>query len=426
MFITIAALLSCLWLFFRMSGVAARSGESAPVYSSYRYDPFGVAALRELLARRNISVQTLEHPRLEQDAAGVLVQVLAADVDNRSQKEGLRLKDVIAWIADGNTVVQLTRVNTELMDELGFENAEAGKESGFGSLEWTAANALVKQEAKDIEKKQSQGGLPDDLPGSLESAAWLRTIAGNAIPGENGRRLQLRSPMLLVHRDKRNWIPLATTPAGVVAGVLKYGTGRLVVVGAPSPVLNFGLPQESNLEFVLDLVGGGPVYIDEWSHGIGRVDSILTLLSKAGLFPLLLQLCFLVALYTWSARRVFRLRSRSTPIMPKNTEQAETLGYLYARIMPSDEVEARVRAEAFRRIAGALRCPVEAVESRKIVLPKPVAEKLSPIMEKIDSLRCPMKKIRKDSTLPDILSLTNSFVEYMAGTTGKQRSIIKR
>ena len=46
-------------VFYRMSYVASRGGDAAPLYSTQRYDPYGTAALYQLLSEQGVDVRIL-------------------------------------------------------------------------------------------------------------------------------------------------------------------------------------------------------------------------------------------------------------------------------------------------------------------------------------------------------------------------------
>ena len=56
----------------------------------------------------------------------------------------------------------------------------------------------------------------------------------------------------------------------IVACEYRIGQGRLVVVGAPTPALNGMIGEAQNLDFLLSLIGKGPVILDDWMHGLGH------------------------------------------------------------------------------------------------------------------------------------------------------------
>src|SRR5512137_1546347 len=74
--ITVAALVLCVWAFYEVAYQASRGGESMPVYSTRRHDPYGTAALYELLRERGHPIRTLERSHLEPNDTGTLIQVL--------------------------------------------------------------------------------------------------------------------------------------------------------------------------------------------------------------------------------------------------------------------------------------------------------------------------------------------------------------
>ena len=168
--------------FYEFASRSGRGGESSPLYSARRHDPYGTAALADFLTERGVEVRYLERPRLDDADHGVLIQVLPLPRARPSKGPpgpppppvDRRLLD---WIAKGNTVVQFTRGETELMDSFlrppgAAESASVpGRGSGPEIVAWN------EPDAREIEKYEAAGGLPDELPGSFQPADWTPAAA---------------------------------------------------------------------------------------------------------------------------------------------------------------------------------------------------------------------------------------------------------
>lgn len=413
-----SVLLLGFWAFYRMAVVASRGGESAPLFSNRRYDPYGAAAFGELLQERRVPFRTLERPRLEEDDRGVLIQVLRVPqrlavsiaseqtVRAMGRRPQVQLDSLKDWIAAGNTVIQLTRSQTDLMGDLGVTALDRGLAGSADSASRDAAPGTT------LEHEQSRGRTPDELAWPLVSARW--TEAGRKRLGEEGRAaaapLVVRSPSEL-RSDAPSWRPLATLGGRVVAGEVCHGQGRLIVVSAPTPILNGAIAQGGNLDFLLALVGRGPVILDEWSHGIGQPRTTMGLIRKFGLMPVLAQLLLVLALYTWSTcghRRPDREGSRRRRSI---AEEVETLGYLYRQTLSREETARRVWGEVRRRMADVLRCTPEELESGSAKLKPEEAAKLHAIEGPLATLLRAPRSRRWHAELAKTLAQSHAFAK---------------
>ncbi len=286
--LTLAAIVIGTIAFYRSASFSARSGEDNPIYSSTRYDPYGTAALQELLARRGVRVRNLERPSLDAGDHGVLIEVLP-DESSSLGSEGLHLKssELAEWMAEGNTVIQLAREETDLMKRLGIKVDKAPE---------------LKQ-LQQLHEFEEKGKPPDDAPGSVATARL--SLPGHAVRADDsdGPEISLRIPMTFADKQNAAWRPIAWVESDareVVAGEYRVGKGKLVVVGSTTPALNQSLGDVANLDFLLTEIGNGPVIFDEWSHGIGRQATVMGFLRDVGLLPVLIQLVFVMILYVWS------------------------------------------------------------------------------------------------------------------------------
>ncbi len=344
------------WVFYTLSFWASRGGQTAPLYSVRRYDPYGTAALFELLKYRGVEVRTLERSRPNQADRGVIVQVLTVNSHGSNafrQHPPLQTERLKDWIAGGNTVIQFAAKRTDLMEACGVPVAEETEANGWGA--WDAA-----------EKEMNQGDPPDEVFRRRVRGRWFPDAAAKlGYPLTRPVSLVIHHPQLLKTEATTVWQPLAGRwPDSVLIGVQRVGRGRLVIVASPTPVLNGMIEQRANLDVILALIGDGPVWFDEWSHGIGHSGTIIGIIKSMGMLPVLFQIAFVMVLYVWSTlghrrpdvQRVVRKRS--------SIEQVVTLGHLYDQSMPPAETARRVGIEVRRRIAAALRCPAFDIEER--------------------------------------------------------------
>jgi hypothetical protein len=353
-----------LMFFYQSASVSSRTGEDAPLYSVRRHDPYGTAALHDLLIERGVPVRTLERPALERDDHGILIQVLADNSQIRSDYQP-RVQAIVDWISRGNTVVQLTRSPTDL--------------SEFVKLKPTTQPAL--SDLKTLHEFESNGGAPDQTPASIRHAESIP-------PG--GPELMLWSPTRFADQKDIAWKPLARLGAGkdqTVAGEIAIGRGKLIVVGAPTPALNGTIGSSGNLDFLLGVIGDTPVIFDEWSHGIGHERTVISFLHDVGLLPLLFQAALVAGLYVWSTSGYGKPAEEGVNRQRSSVEQIETLGYLYSRSLGTAVTFERVNQEVQRRLAGALRCQPSELASRVPALKPDLRIRVEQMFAQLDHLR---------------------------------------
>jgi len=363
----VVAILAGIIVTYRSAGFSARSGSDAPLYSVRRYDPYGTAALRDLLAERGVPVRTLEGPSLEREDHGVLIQVLPVEERMRGRQQyHPQTRQLEEWMSAGNTVVQLTRSETELMRR----------------LKVAPTTRPAYHDADAVQDREARGETPEKIEAGVALASLI---------SRPERRLMLWSPMIFADQQERGWKPLARMGRGgentVVAGELPVGKGRLIVVGAPTPALNGTLGEEGNLDFLLETIGKGPVILDEWSHGVGHEATIIGFLWQAGLVPVLAQIAFLGILYGWSFMGFRPPEAGVAARQRSSSEQIETLGFLYGQSLSLAAARSRVDVEVRRRLAEALRCQPGEVEERVRKLEPGLRGRCEALLQRLSELR---------------------------------------
>ncbi len=368
LWIAIAATVCGLLLAYQSAVFSSRSGDAAPLYSARRHDPYGTAALYALLAERDVPIRTLERATLEPADRGVLIQAhpngvnLGTGTDYR-----LQTRHIADWISQGNTVVQLTRTPTDLMNHFGIQ----------------PAGEVDAETLKELWQAESKGENPEDVPGVV----YMARLTGPT-PG----RLFLRAPMTFAERtEDRSWTVLAraaTFKDAIVAAEYRVGRGRLILVGAPTPALNHTIGSEANLNFLLAAIGSGPVIIDEWSHGIGHHATIMGFILSAGLLPMLLQVVFVIGLFVWGTV-AYRGGTENDVIARSRSgiEQIETLGFLYDRSLGREVTYERVKLEVDRRLTEALRCREKDIASRIALKSPDVQSRYARLCERLEEVR---------------------------------------
>ncbi len=402
--ISVLCIAGSVWAFYSMASYASRGGEEAPLFSVRRYDPYGAAAFYELLKRRGANVSTLENSRIPaddspDDSASILIQILdssaayvKSDIPVEFEHAGQpKLNHLLLdeWMKKGNTVIQFCAVRTDLMRVCGVPNFED--------------DSNRYQSWQSVEKLMRSGKTPDELNWTPDVATVLQSGAENVLTPVSNPTLSIHLPRELSNDATSTWTPLATSDASrTVMGVKKVGKGRLIVVSSPAPVLNGWINEEGNLAVILSLLGDADttesprILIDEWSHGFGHGGTIVALIARLGLLPVLVQFGLVILLFVWSSRGVY-----ATPLEHKvrrrsSVEQVATLGHLYSQVLPADELKARTHREVRRRIADALGCRVSQLENRLAKLDVDVREKadglLSGSFPNVDALTNPTEQ----------------------------------
>jgi hypothetical protein len=315
----------------------------------------------------------------------------------------VQMEDLRDWIARGNTVVQFSRERTELMNNLSVPRSPKKETQG--------------PYAPEIQRAQEKGEAPYDLPGSIERGEWL-PAAGEALglATWEAAPLRVRAPLHFGEKGTANWRPLARAKGGVVAGELRLEEGRLIVVGAPSPMLNAGLAEGGNLDFLLALVGEEPVIIDEWSHGIGHVGHVVGLIREVGLVPVIIQILFALVLYGWSVSGHQRPKDEEVRRKRSSVEQIKTLGFLYSRSLSETDAGRRVVQEVRSRLAAAFRCPVCELEERCGALSPKTASRTRNLLELLpegDSERQERDEQLSAAEMAKVLTRSHQILEEM-------------
>lgn len=148
-------------------------------------------------------------------------------------------------------------------------------------------------------------GPPPDAVRSLVPAQPSRYTRGAQ---------RLAAPVAAVLHLPPNGVPLLldADSEDVVAGLLPWGAGRVILLGAPALAMNQHLAKADNARFWSSLVGAlaerGPVAFDEYHHGFDGERSIGAFAARYGLQYAVAQLLVGVLLWALSLRRFGRPR----------------------------------------------------------------------------------------------------------------------
>lgn len=321
-----AAVFFC--LLYALADYDLTTGYELPPHSSLRYDPFGTSGLRELLLRRGWKTQTLQRPVPPDDADATLVMLPLAEEedDNDDSRFGSRrLQRIEEWVRSGNRLLILSR------------RPPAPLARRLEGLSFAGASGID----RTLQKKQASG----DYRGAMSESPTMVPVAGS------DSTLFLVSPGGMTVEDDAEADVLAGERDGAKAVELPLGDGRVIVVADSTPALNIALGEASNAEFLLARMGKGTVYFDEYSLGLGDVESTMDWLKRYSLLPFLLQAGLALFLLARSGDRGGRPpavpeRKQTTPA----GEQIRILASLYENTLSDGTL-----ADKRRRLRGRLR-----------------------------------------------------------------------
>jgi hypothetical protein len=138
-------------------------------------------------------------------------------------------------------------------------------------------------------------------------SANTTSVVGPTLPGRYGTgigaivagsgRFQLTDP---------EWVSLYGDADGTAVGFADFGKGEVVWLADIMPVSNDGIGQRDDARFAvrLGLAGGGPLYFDEYHHGLSSQATAWTRIGAGGQAGLLLLLAAVAALLLARGRRI--------------------------------------------------------------------------------------------------------------------------
>ncbi len=401
-----------IWLLASVAWTTSRGAAQMPLYSAYRFDPYGSAALVKFLRASGQRVTLLTHPILPVDAAGVLVNVTppftSGMLENYSTGNHYNPR-LLRWITAGNTLIDFTQNATGLTDHFKLR-----------ILGLAGPPRTVKERRKGMRKKKraasqyrhrrlrrpmvlprwlavmQNGADPHKLTRWIQNVPWNYSFTRNSDWPALRRNLQLLAPAYLIIPPKsKHWRILAQTKFGPVAIERPLGRGRVVFVGSPWPVLNGGIGHVGNLDFLRTIIGNKPVILDQWSLGVGHNYTTLDLVRRYGLMPALLELILLLMAYAWSCRGYPSVNwGVSKAVARSSVEQIAMLGRLYESSLAEPEIFQRVEHEIKHRIALALRCRADQITERVQKQPDAVGQFLRLILVRLQTME---QKLRESS-----------------------------
>ncbi len=351
-----------------------------PLYSAYRFDPYGSAALEKFLQASGQKVTLLTHPILPGNAKGVLVNITppyqSGMLENYSTGQHYN-PQLLRWIAAGNTLIDSTQNATGLTDHFhlrvdGLVSAPRSdrlKHQGNPEKEEKIKRGEHQRKQRHIRLRMpgvlpgwltmmQKGDSPDKLRRWIHNVPWKDASAVDVNLPSSRRRLELLAPAyLIIPKKDHQWQVLAKIGSRPVAIERPLGKGRVIVIGSPWPLLNGGIGHAGNLDLLRAIIGNQPVILDQWSLGVGHNYTILDILRRYGLMPALVQLIVLLIVYAWSYRGYPVIKWNVSRSMARSSlEHIAMLGRLYESALSDAEICQRVSQEVSHRMALALRC----------------------------------------------------------------------
>ncbi|MCC8191217.1 MAG: DUF4350 domain-containing protein [Planctomycetes bacterium] len=311
---------------YRVADYDVSTGSGLPLYSSRRYDPFGSAALRELLAASGRTTRPLARPVPPPARDATLIMITPIGADSLDPRRWERLED---WVGGGNRLLVLSRDPPLLFRQAVTARAPAVAD-GFPDLSDRPAPMAL------YEDNQKRGRYADVL--AVDTTPVALDIAGQDQP----LTLELTLPSGFVPGADDDGLRVAAWSEGrAVVALRRSGAGELVWIADPTPALNQGIGSGDNARAILALAGAGDVFFDE--YGLGRAETIMDVLRRAGLLPFLLQAVFVLWLLARSARTAFPSTVPDAAAAAGIERQLDILAGLYEKNLTDDEIETRRR-----------------------------------------------------------------------------------
>ncbi len=420
-----------IWLLVDLAWSTARGGSQMPLYSAYRFDPYGSAALAQFFHAAGRRVTLLTHPILPHGTAGVLINATdpytSGILEDYSTPKHYN-PHLLHWIADGNTLIDFTQNATGLTAF--FKLRVLGLAKPWDSAQHKHHKSPQKKHAK-LPPPHHLFLLPENAPAWVTImqngrsphllAPWIKNVpwhysraAGSHLPAQR-RLLQLLAPAYFIIPQKdTHWQILAKTKFGPVVIERHLGRGRVIFVGSPWLMLNGGIAHAGNLDFLQAVLPDKPVILDQWSLGAGHNYTTLDILRRYGLIPALLELIVLLLAYAWSCRGYPAVPAGDSkgPVR-SSVEHIAMLGHLYQSSLSEPELFQWVNHEITHRIAAALRCRPEQMPVYLQKQPESVRQGLQSILVRLQmverglaepSAKSNARKAARRRTLADLIT----------------------
>ena len=349
----VAFALGNVWLAQR--GAREASGlEMFPNASAFNGGPSGVRGLYFFWRRLGYDVRVWrrDYDMLPHDAAMLVVATPFppfgfAEPGAGGEEPTLKGRDLIRWARSGHTVLLL-----------GMENgltavAGAGLRGGGaaparlpagGQGESGATRASQSSKRPGASGSSQRGALSPAAPTGLMEGVKALSVAGDRWEG-------MREPVVVHAGDGRR--PVLISRA--------VGRGQVIALADSSALANRHLAERDNVILAANLaaLAGGPIYFDEYHHGMRERRSLAALLFRPPALWVTLQVLLVAALLFHAASRRFGpvIPLRTVPRYRASVEYVAAMATLYQRAGARAVVLDRLAAGFRREVGRALGLP---------------------------------------------------------------------
>ncbi|MFP2927459.1 DUF4350 domain-containing protein [Pyxidicoccus sp. 3LG] len=304
----------------------AKRGEFADTLSTYRAQEDGARALFLLAQESGLPVSRRMADLRVQDGAGTPV-LLAVDVEG-------------ALEADPDE----TRLAAE--PDAGLSDEDVPR-TGFNAFR---AAALDEDEREKLLEHVRGGGSLVYVPWGSRENPLLDALGVKLFKADTTLQMRTLVPPLptpytlgveRVEAKVQAYLELPPSAVPVleddrlgrmVAAVVPYGQGRVLVVGAPELAMNRALARADNAQFwlsTLAALGPGPFEFDEFHHGFTNERSVVDFARRYGLHFAVAQLLLGVVLWSVSLKRFGRPRPPPESVRVGATDALFAMSRLY-------------------------------------------------------------------------------------------------
>lgn len=285
----------------------AQRGTMFEKYSSLRAEDDGTMAFSELATRLGRRVERSQEPLV-----GLPRRALLLCVEPEHNARGATLINTPTPAAPTKPNNSETWTEKELLSILDWV-----KNGGRLVLISSSASELAVRFGIEIEGATEDRSVTEVKATAQVINRWTR----------DAKELLLAGRARLNPKDK-SWLTLYKSEFGPVAAVRALGEGRVTVLCDPRPIINSGLAEASNAQFIANILrvdSDGPVIIDELRHGLVANRTLMGYLRRRGLHFVALQLLLTFGVVWWAATgRTGRIRA------PRPTSEIESSEYITA------------------------------------------------------------------------------------------------
>jgi hypothetical protein len=224
----------CLVAYFTLRQ-RAEAGKGMPPFSLYAKDRDGLGSAAVVLRKLGWQPIALTRPIQHTHYRGLLILVEPQVAGMFGPTPGLSESDskgLLSWVGAGNTLLLCGREQTELHDLL---------------------HVKLRSDL-DVEEHLIHLAEPGEAGGYTDRIDRLEIEGDDSVRADTG-------------------VPLWWVDGSPAAVLVRHGAGRVLIVPDPSLLTQRGLSRQDNVLFlynlaVLDAAPGGPVYFDEYHHGL--------------------------------------------------------------------------------------------------------------------------------------------------------------